>query len=566
MRAGPDDRFDGHYDAIVVGSGFGGSVTAYRLAEARMNVCVLERGRAYPPGSFARSPVEMSRNFWDPSEGLYGMFDLWSFRHIEAVVSSGLGGGSLIYANVLLRKDPAWFVHEDGTPWPVSYDELATHYTATEEMLRPEPYPVDQSPYRETPKTRALVGAADALGIERQYPPLAVTFGNDPRAARPGELIHEDHPNIHGTPRYSCQLVGECDVGCNYGAKNTLDYNYLTEADRLGADIRCSCEVRSFERRGSERGFVVRYVRHEKDNAGQKLDTHDDAVLPERWMTADRLIVSAGTLGSTYLMLKNAKALGGLSQRLGSQFCGNGDLLVFARRCMKDGKVNALDASRGPVITTALRYPDALDGDPADGRGFYLEDAGVPAFAPWLLQAVDSPGAIGRVARIVVKTAFQRLRGRSPSNLSASASALLGDCGLSAGSLPLLAMGRDVPDGQMSVDDDGYLQVGWRTEKSGPYFDRLRREAKRVIDEFGGQYVDNPIWHLKRRVITVHPLGGCPMGNNADEGVVDPYGSVFGQPDLYVLDGSIVPGPVGPNPSLTIAAIADRAAGQIAAT
>src|ERR671933_204846 len=104
---------DAHFDAIVVGSGFGGSVTAYRLAEAGKRVCVLERGKAYPPGSFPRSPFKMKRNFWDPSEGLHGMFDVWSFRGLGAVISRGLGGGSLIYSHVLLRTDEKWFVHED---------------------------------------------------------------------------------------------------------------------------------------------------------------------------------------------------------------------------------------------------------------------------------------------------------------------------------------------------------------------------------------------------------------------------------------------------------------------
>src|ERR671919_2543583 len=134
---------DAHFDALIVGSGFGGSVMAYRLAEAGLDVCLLERGRPYPPGSFADTPNEMARNFWDPSEGYYGLYDLWSFRGIEALVSSGLGGGSLIYANVLLRKDPEWFVNEAGEDWPVTRAELDPHYDRVEKILAPTPYPFD---------------------------------------------------------------------------------------------------------------------------------------------------------------------------------------------------------------------------------------------------------------------------------------------------------------------------------------------------------------------------------------------------------------------------------------
>lgn len=144
-------------DALVVGSGFGASVGAYRLAEAGKSVVVMERGRAYGPGDFARSPSEMTRNFWDPSERLYGLFDAWTFRGLEGIVSSGLGGGSLIYANVLLRKDENWFVHDAPLPgggyesWPFSRADLDQHYDAVEKMMQVSAYPYD-----DTPKTQAF--------------------------------------------------------------------------------------------------------------------------------------------------------------------------------------------------------------------------------------------------------------------------------------------------------------------------------------------------------------------------------------------------------------------------
>src|SRR5512139_3170872 len=152
--------FEPEFDVVIVGSGFGGSVMAHRLAEEHLNVCVLERGRPYPPGSFPRSPLGYRDNFWDPPSGLHGMFDVWSFRSLEALVASGLGGGSLIYSNVLLRKDPAWFVRyeSDGTrtPWPITRDDLERHYDAVERMLSPAPFPFEVAPFSDTGKTRAF--------------------------------------------------------------------------------------------------------------------------------------------------------------------------------------------------------------------------------------------------------------------------------------------------------------------------------------------------------------------------------------------------------------------------
>ena len=152
---------DTHFDAIIVGSGFGGSVSAYRLAEGGLRVCLLERGKAYPPGSFARRPRELASNVWDPSEGAHGLFNVWSFRNIEAVISSGLGGGSLIYANVLLRKDERWFTQRRPNGrgyenWPVTYADLEPHYDEVERMLGAQRLPFSSPGYSNTAKTRAM--------------------------------------------------------------------------------------------------------------------------------------------------------------------------------------------------------------------------------------------------------------------------------------------------------------------------------------------------------------------------------------------------------------------------
>ena len=162
-----------------------------------------------------------------------------------------------------------------------------------------------------------------------------------------------------------------------------------------------------------------------------------------------------------------------------------------------------------------------------------------------------------RFRHVAARLAFGLLRHEPEVDLSAEVSDLLDDTRVSTGSLPLLGMGSDIPDGSMELTAKGRLQVDWRKGKSGPFFDRLGGFGKEIAGALGAKFERNPTWYLGR-LITVHPLGGCPMGRSADEGVVDSYGEVFGYPGFTIADGSVMPGPVGPNPSLTIAALADR--------
>lgn len=550
-----------HFDAIIVGSGFGGAVAGYRLAEAGLNVCILERGKAYPPGSFPRDPQAMSRNFWDPSEGLHGLFNIWSFKGIEAVVSSGLGGGSLIYANVLIRKDERWFVNDhakDGSvwSWPISRADLDPHYDAVERMLSATPFPFGAAGY-DTPKTAAMRDAAQRLDLDWQLPNLAVTFardGSDP--ARSETIPSPYYANLHGRSRVTCRLCGECDIGCNDGAKNTLDHTYLSAAAHHGAQIRTRCEVRRIAP-NSDGTFTVGYVEHNADTEGARTAT---AELPVCEITANRLILAAGTLGTSYLLLRNRSAFAALSTALGTKFSGNGDVLGFLSDVRDDrGQPRALNASSAPVITSTIRMPDKLDG--GAGRGFYLQDAGYPGFADWLIEAAGAPRAAKRALRFALGRIWARIRRDPRSDLGAAMARMLGDGSSSAASMPLLGMGRDVPDGVMSLRRS-HLAIDWTTETSAEYFDAVRATMREISAALGGRFADNPMSMLKRAV-TVHPLGGAPMGWHADDGVVDGYGESFAYPGLYVLDGAAIPGPVGPNPALTIAAFADRASQRL---
>jgi cholesterol oxidase len=547
------------YDAVIVGSGFGGSVAALRLADAGERVLVLERGQAYAPGEFPRSPREFSRAFWDPSEGRYGLYNVWSFPGLGALVASGLGGGSLIYANVLLRKDPDTFVSDDRERWPLGYGDLEPHYERVEATLRPERYPFEHEPNRSrTLKTAAMAEAAE--GVARridspetgwQLPPLAVTFGNPGEVPRPGAPIRDAPPSVHERPhpRLTCALVGECAIGCNHGAKNTLDLTYLGQARARGAEIRTSCEVTRLAPSGG--GYLVHYV----DHGDLVAEGRPRRGLPERAVSARRLVLSAGTFGSTFLLLRSRAAFPDLSAAVGGPLSANGDLLTFLIRARRpDGEgPRLLESSYGPVITSAIRVPTA-EGRP----GHYVEDAGYPAVVSWLVQLATLPGIARRGVREKAERALERLVGRSTdTDLGDELGDALGDGVLSATSMPLLSMGRDVPSGRFRLDHEGRLTTSWERSASDEYFAGLERTLHAIAAELGAELRDSRIPGLTQ-LVTVHPLGGCAMAEHPGHGVVDAFGEVHGYPGFVIADGSVMPGAVGPNPSLTIAALADR--------
>jgi cholesterol oxidase len=560
--AGSDSR---HYDAVVIGSGFGGAVAAYHLvAGTGLKVLLLERGMPYPPGSFARTPRQMRRAFWDPDRGVHGLLEMWSFSKVRALVSSGLGGGSLIYANVLLRKPGDTFAAgapDDFTPWPVKRDDLEAEYDDVERRLSPNPLPDEYfTPPPEqggVAKTQAFFAAATAAGLTPERAPIAVTFRDgDGAPAQPGVPFGAD--NLHARTRHTCTLVGECDLGCNEGAKNSLDFTYLTDFVKLGGHIFTCCEAHDIEpaQRG---GYRVRYFEHSEaretvlrrrrpaETAPLLLDDTRDAPDPTRTVTASVVVVAAGTFGSTRLLLRSRPRMPHLSACLGRRFSTNGDLLSFAQECRNpDGSWRDLDPSLGPVITAYAEHN-------ADGRRLWMQDAGGPGVSDWAWQTGEMLRDLWSARALLPGL----LRGRRGGRISGLVAEALGSAAASSAMLPMLTMGQDVSGGRLRLEGNG-LALDWDPlGASRSYFAAAMSLAERFAHHLGGR-LGPALFTRWAPGLTAHPLGGCPMGFDARSGVVGSRGEVFGYPGLFVSDGSIMPGPVGPNPSFTIAAMAGR--------
>jgi cholesterol oxidase len=258
------------------------------------------------------------------------------------------------------------------------------------------------------------------------------------------------------------------------------------------------------------------------------------------------VVVAAGALGSTWLLLTNRTGLPNLSGQLGTRFSGNGDAIGFLTK----GR-DIAESPRGPVITEYAQRDD---------KPYYIEDGGYPAVLSWLGESL-SPTLYARAGRILLSRWWERWRGRADSSVSAKVATALGSAQVSRSTLPLLAMGLDPSLGTMRLAD-GLLDLDWSTDWSREYLHDIWKTMTKMGKASDSRFREVFSSWLSRN-ITAHPLGGCPMGKNPAYGVVNEHGEAFGHPGLFVADGSVLPGPVGANPSLTIAALAERFAETI---
>jgi cholesterol oxidase len=508
------------YDAVVVGSGFGGGITACRLAEQGWRVCVLERGRRFGPGDFPDRPAQAPRMFWHRRHNPGGMFDLRIMRDVAVLTGTGVGGGSLVYANVQLRAPDAIF---EDPAWPAAIDgpALRPYYDRTEAALDPRETPPDPP----LAKIRAFDAMAANAGREPSRLPIAVHFGPDRR-----------HP-FSGAHQQGCDNLGRCDIGCPRNARNTVDITYVARAEAHGAEVFPLHEV-------------LRIDPPSRDGEHWRVAFRDLQYRIDGEVSAPVLVLAGGALGTTRLLLKNRRRLPRLSPALGTRFSGNGDALALAFDPTAEG-VTGAQADVGPTMTSRLDY--------LDERGFMVADGGLPHAFGGLLEIVRGVRAItgwGRV-RLVVKNAAARVglsdRELSPRDLHVKRLKPIGD------TLIFLMIGRDAADGRMRLTPIfGCFDIRWSKANSKRLFDGMREVAGELAHAAGATSFFALDAGPLGKFITVHPLGGCPMSDDPAAGVVDEWGSVHGYDGLYVLDGSIVPTAIGVNPSKTIAALAER--------
>ena len=516
------------FDVVVIGSGFGGAVTSCRLSEAGLRVLVLERGRRWTPKTYPRTTGDPW--IWDQAhpEKRNGWLDFRLQRGVCVAQGAGVGGGSLIYANVIVEAPRELF--DSGWPAEVTWNELVPYYQRVERMMRPRAVPENQVPER----LKILRQAAAASGYETRYRPLplAISFDDDWHYGRekPFDLAHS-RPwiNEHGKEQGTCVHCGNCYLGCQVAARNTLDLNYLARAETMGAEVRPLHVVRTIVPEDGR--YRVHYERIE------------DQRLIAGSVVADRVIVAAGSLGSTELLLRCRDQFGTLPNigpRLGYRWSANGDFLTVS---IQKTPVNP---THGPTINAAV---DFLDGG-VGGKRFFVEDGGFPDFLR---------GVIDKELRFDA-------RNFSFSMMVFSLAFALRRSGQFPNMMPWFGQAMDAADGQLYLGRRFLapwrrrLKLKWNCQASRDTIDAMVAMHGEFAKASGGRALSPVLWKLLKTLITPHPLGGCSMADTAREGVVDHRGQVFGYPNLFVADGSVIPRAIGLNPSKTIAAVSERIA------
>lgn len=513
------------YDVAIVGSGFGGAVSALRLAEQGRRVVVLERGRRHTGEDYLAARRDPRRYLWEPALGLRrGFFWQRVFQHVGIIGATGVGGGSIVWAGVLLEPDTPFFTDP---AWahlrPDWRAELTEHYATAARMLGRTPAPFAG------PMDDHLHAAAKAAGRESTFgpTPMAIYFGEE------GRTDPDPFFGGEGPERTGCKLCGGCLVGCPYGSKNTLDQNYLWLAERRGAEVRAEHEVTNIT---------------PLDGGGYALD-----IAGRRAVRAREVVLAGGVLGTLELLYRCRDEHGSLphvSRRLGERVRTNSEAITAV---LADDP--GADLTRGPSISSEF-YPDdhthVTQNRFVGGwhlrfqLGPMIDDPDPRRRARATLRAIlRHPG---RHARVVFARNFeQRI---SPISVMQHAD---NELRLAYGRSPFRPW-RRVLRSQLGAGD-----------AAPSYLPQANATARAFADSIGGTPLNLLIESVGGKSFTAHILGGAVMGADAGEGVIDTDHEVFGHPGLYVVDASAIPANVGVNPSLTITAMAERFAARQAA-
>jgi cholesterol oxidase len=522
------------YDVVIIGSGFGGAITACRLAEAGRSVCILEKGKRWNRVDFPRGPGEVSKSAiadeQQPNRS-NGFIEYRTFRNIDVIQGTGVGGGSLHYFNVHIQP-PAYIFDRPSWPKKINLKQLKPYYGLASNMLAANKMTATKD--RDIPlRTQAFEDAVNSIGLTPERVPICVRL--------------EDSRTYMGS-QPGCDHCGNCLLGCHIHAKNTLDLNYLPLAEQHGAVIFPQHQALNIT--PNAQGYSVTC----QDLAAPPADQTDTSL---KEIQAKKVIVAAGTLGTNELLLhckQRSKTLPLISKRIGKSFSANGDFLFAGTRYQS----RLIDPGRGPSITTRVGFQN--------GKQYIcIEDLGYPDPFIWYFNNLIPTW--GRLAR-AVRQAKQYIGEALGTGLNFQLEELL-EAGFMTHFLPYLGMGTDAADGRLSINKHGLIRLHWNIRKSLPMYKEMIEHMNTLSTASGGHFINSLLWKTPllgipfHKTLTAHPLGGCAMSDSPLTGVTNDCGEVWGYKGLYVADGSLMPAAIGVNPSATISAVAERVAFQM---